>query len=498
MSKIEKAASEAAIAASPRQPAASLSLTALSLAMLLSSLGTSVANVLLPTLSRIFSASFAQVQWVVLAYLLAVTVPMVSVGRLGDLTGRRRLLLCGTFLFTSASALCGAAGTLGMLTAARLLQGLGAAVMMALSVAFVADAVPKARVGAAMGLLGTMSAVGTALGPSLGGVLLAGFGWRALFFVNVPLGGLTLFLAQRHLPAGRRVPAGERSGFDVLGTSLLGLTLAAYALAMTTSSGHFAALNAALLLGAVLAGGLFVHVEQRSASPIIRLSTLRDPALTAGLAMSSLVSTVMMTTLVVGPFYLSRSLGLDVRGVGFALSAGPLASALTGVPAGLVVDRLGTRRITAAGLFGMLLGSCLLAMTPKMAGVAAYIAAIVVLTAGYALFQAANNTAIMTESGPEQRGAIAGLVGLSRNLGLITGASAMGALFAFASTARPLSAARPDNVAFGMRVTFAAAAVLSAGALAIALATRSRPGARSAQRVASPWAKARRLLRRTS
>ena len=440
--------------------------------MLLSSLGTSVANVALPTLAKAFKASFQEVQWVVLAYLLAVTVPIVSVGRLGDITGRRRLLLSGIFLFTAASVLCAVAGSLGMLTAARALQGLGAAVMMALTVAFVGDAAPEARTGTAMGLLGTMSAVGTALGPSLGGVLLSGLGWRAIFLANLPLGGLTLLLAHRHLPADRQAPRAERAGFDTVGTLLLALTLAAYALAVTTGRGRFGALNVALLLVAVSGGVLFVLVERKAASPLIRLSMLRDPVLAGSLAMSALVLTVMMATLVVGPFYLSRALGLDAALVGFALSAGPLVSALTGVPAGLVVDRLGARRMIRVGLSGMLAGSSALAVTPAITGVAVYIALVVVITAGYAVFQAANNTAIMAHAGPEQRGVISGMLGLSRNLGLITGASVMGALFAFASAASDITAARPEAVASGMRVTFAAAAVLSACALGL---TRGSP-----------------------
>src|ERR1700740_3453853 len=153
----------------------------LSLSMLLSSLSTSIANVALPTLAQAFTASFQEVQWVVLAYLLAITTLIVSAGRLADVTGRRRLLLVGILLFTLASVLCGVAPTLALLIAARAVQGLGAAIMMALTMAFVSETVPKARTGSAMGLLGTMSAIGTALGPSLGGILIAGLGWRALF-----------------------------------------------------------------------------------------------------------------------------------------------------------------------------------------------------------------------------------------------------------------------------------------------------------------------------
>ena len=221
--------------------------------MLLSSLGTSIANVGLPTLAEAFGASFQQVQWVVLAYLLAITTLIVSAGRLGDLIGRRRLLMAGIVLFTVACALCSLAPTLGLLIAARTAQGFGAAIMMALTMASVADAVPKARAGSAMGLLGTMSAVGTALGPSLGGVLIAGFGWPFMFLVNVPLGMVAVLLVHRFLPAdGQRAKADDgRPRFDHPGTLLLALSLASYALAMTLGRGSFGLLNVTLL-GAAL------------------------------------------------------------------------------------------------------------------------------------------------------------------------------------------------------------------------------------------------------
>jgi EmrB/QacA subfamily drug resistance transporter len=448
------------------------SLASLSLSMLLSSLGTSIANVGLPTLAQAFNASFQEVQWVVLAYLLGITTLIVSVGRLGDLTGRRRLLLAGILLFTIASVLCGFAPTLWLLIAARAAQGLGAAIMMALTMAFVGETVPKAKTGSAMGLLGTMSAVGTALGPSLGGVLIAGFSWPSIFLVNVPLGILTFLLAHRYLPVDRRVPKVAGAGFDNLGTLLLALTLAAYALAMTIGRGRFGPLNMALLLAAVLGVGLFVRAEARAASPLIRLAMFRDPVLSASLAMSALVSTVMMATLVVGPFYLSRALGLDAAVVGLILSVGPLVAALTGVPAGRIADRFGGHRITIVGLVGMAGGASLLAVLPATLGIPGYIAPIVVITAGYALFQTANNTAVMADISPDQRGVISGMLNLSRNLGLITGASVMGAVFALASATIDVAMAHPAAVATAMRVTFAVGAILIGVALASAVASR--------------------------
>ena len=454
-------------------PSVRWALASLSLSMLLSSLGTSIANVGLPTLAQVFNASFQHVQWIVLAYLLAITTLIVSVGRLGDITGRRRLLLAGIGLFTLASALCGFAPTLWMLIGARALQGIGAAIMMALTMAFVGETVTKAKTGSAMGLLGTMSAIGTAMGPSLGGLLIDGFGWQAIFLITVPLGLLTLVLAHRYLPADRQKPKTDRAGFDPLGTLLLALTLAAYALAMTLGRGSFGPFNIALLLAAGVGVCLFVFTEARVTSPLIRLAMFRDPVLSGSLAMSLLVATVMMATLVVGPFYLAHGLGLDAVLVGLVLSVGPFVAALTGVPAGRIADRFGAQRMTLAGLMAMATGCLTLSVLPETFGIGGYLLPMVVITIGYALFQTANNTAVMADVQPDQRGVISGMLNLSRNLGLITGASALGAVFALASASVDIATARPEAVASGLRITFAVALVLIAVALAIALGSRA-------------------------
>ncbi len=457
------------------EPARSVrwTLTGLSLSMLLSSLGTSIANVGLPTLAQAFAASFQEVQWVVLAYLLAVTSLIVSVGRLGDIIGRRRLLLAGIFLFTFASVLSGFAPTLWLLVAARAAQGVGAAAMMALTMAFVGETVPKTQTGRAMGLLGTMSAVGTALGPSLGGVLIAAFGWRAIFLINLPLGITTFVLAHQFLPADRRDSQKARAGFDGMGTLLLALALATYALAMTIGRGHFGSFNLALFAFAAVSSGLFVFAESRVAAPLIRLALLRDRVLRVGLLTSGLVSTVMMATLVVGPFYLSLGLGLKSAAVGLVLSMGPLVAALMGVPAGRMADRLGAHRVTVIGLLGIASGAIILALLPAPLGIFGYLGPIVTITVSYALFQTANNTAVMRDVPADQRGTVSGVLNLSRNLGLITGASVMGAVFAFASRASDINIADPAAVATGMRFTFGVAATLILVALFVAISSRA-------------------------
>jgi MFS family permease len=433
-------------------------LAALSLPMLLSSLGTSVANVALPTLKEAFGGSFQATQWVVIAYLIGVTTMIVAAGRLGDTVGRRRLLLLGIALFTAASVACGAAPTLPWLIAARAIQGLGGAVMMALSIALVSESVLTAHAGRAMGVLGTMSAAGTALGPSVGGLAISALGWRALFLANVPLGALALFLAWRYLP-GDRPAAANRSGFDYAGTVMLVLSVGAYALSMTIGRGSVI-LMVAFLVAAAVGALAFWRIERGAAEPLVPFAALRDAALRAGLATSAVVSTVMMATLLVGPFYLSGALGLSPAKVGLAMSVGPITTALFGVPAGRIVDRFGTATVASLGLAAIVLGTSLLAGLPTRYGVWGYAIPLVIATAGYAMFQTANNTGVMSLARGDQRGLIAGLLSLSRNLGLITGASAMGAVFAWGSRVGGMSSIAPAAVAMGMRITFLVAGVM--------------------------------------
>lgn len=382
-------------------------LAGLATAMLLSALGAGIANVGLPALAHAFGAPFQQVQWVVLAYLLAVTALVLPAGWLGDRWGRRSVLLGGIALFGVASGLGALAPSLGWLVAARAAQGAGAAGLMALTLALVAQAVPRTRVGRAMGLLGTVSALGTAMGPALGGVLLAVFGWRALFWAPLPLAAVALVLVGR-LPVecGAAVPA-------------------------------------------------------RSAS----LGLLRGASgLASGLAVSLLVSCVVMATLVVGPFHLAGALGLDAARIGVAMACGPLVAALVGLPAGRLVDQWGAGRVLRAGLAAMAAGCAVLALAPLAWGVLGYVLPLVLMTAGYALVQAANNTAVLAGAAAERRGQVSGLLGLSRNLGLVAGASLMGAVFLLGSGVADPAVASPQAVAAGTRAAFALATLLALAA----------------------------------
>lgn len=386
----------------------------LALAMLLASLGTSIANIALPALSEAFSAPFAKVQAVVVAYLVALTAAVVIAGRLGDNHGLKPTLLAGLGLFFVGSLACSLAPDLWSLIGARALQGIGAAFLMTLSMALMRQTASEGSVGRAMGLLGTVSALGTALGPSLGGLLIPVMGWRSIFWVQLPLAAVAFLLALAMLP------------------------------------------NAA------------GNGKTSSAS----LRSVRNLALLPNLLVNLLVATVMMTTLVVGPFYLGLGLGLKETPVGFLMAIGPVISIFSGVPSGRLVDACGSSRVLVIGLVLMAVGAFLLAFLPNMIGVFGYVVSIIVLTPGYQLFQSANNTAALANVSADRRGTVSGLLGLSRNIGLIGGASVMGAVFAFGVGTEKLVHAGPAAIASGMQLTFLLAGAIIAVAIGINISAR--------------------------
>ncbi|MFK3676556.1 MFS transporter [Microbacterium sp. NPDC090218] len=452
--------------------------TGLALSVLVASLGTSAANVALPTIARELHGTFAQTQWVALAYLLAMTATSLTVGHLGDLIGRRRILLIGISVFTVAAAASALAPTLGMLVAARALQGIGAAVMMTLPLARARDTVTPARLGRVMGLLGTTAAVGTASGPALGGLLITVAGWPAIFAVMVPLGLLTAALTT--LTPRDDDGAIPRRGFDLVGVLMLTTAIALYTLGVTSPGADASWPTAPLLGGAVVAVALFALRETRAAHPLLPPALLRSRRISLGAVLNLIVGTVMMSTLVIGPFFLAGALHLTPAAIGATMAAGPLASICTGIIAGRAVDRFGTGRMTTSGLTAMVVGALALALLPAWWGLPGYVTGTVLLAPGYQLFLAANNTGVLNATPVRHRGVTSGMLGLSRNLGLVTGASVIAALFAAESGSLEPTVATPEALTSALRTTFLVTAALLAAAVTLSfsatLADRRRTG----------------------
>ena len=379
-------------------------LVALASATLPASLGISIASVLLPSLTRSFGTTVSEAQWVMLAYLVAVTVTIVSVGRLGDLLGHRRVLIAGLVIFAAASVLSATAPSLGVLVLARACQGAGGAILIALPMSIARDMVPSGHLGAVMGLLGTTSAAGTALGPALGGLVLAWSDWRMAFWLLAGMAGLALVVAVLAIRRDGTRPPATFGSLDPLVTAALIVALGAYSLAASGGAPGLPASTAFLVSAALAATVVFVAVEARVRTPLVPVTVLLDRRTGTAFAMNSLIGTVMMATLVVGPFFLTFSLELEEAEVGLVLAVGPVVAALAGVPAGRLTDRFGARRVMVAGLVQTMLGLLCLAFLPRIFGVGGYIAALIVLTPAFQMFLAANNTAVLSGASQAQRG----------------------------------------------------------------------------------------------
>ncbi|MEO1554887.1 MAG: MFS transporter [Pseudomonadota bacterium] len=441
-----------------------------SLSIVLASLGTSTAAVTLPELSESFQDHGVNPALVVSAYILATTAFIVPVGRASDLWGRRTVLVVSLCLYTLGALLAFQAPTLPMLIASRFIQGMGAAGMMAMPLALVRDFIPLSRVGRWMGAMGTMSAIGTASGPAIGGAVVAAFGWRAVYLLQIPvaLAALTLCFLYTQNPRHTN----EHKEFDLLGASVLAISFAALTFLISDLADG---IDLAIAILAVAAGGAFLAflwIEKRSRSPIIPLGLLRSAHLRVSLVMNAIVSLVMMGILVVGPFFLMDGLELTTAQMGLAMSVGPIVSALSGIPAGRLTERIGAERAVLVGATAMVVATALMAGLPHILGFAGFVLAFVTLSPSYQIFFAALNTSVMTQTSEQDRGVTSGILNLSRNFGFILGAGAVSALFWSMADIEGNAGDTTVQIGAAMAGTFAICSFLSLGVVSLAVVLR--------------------------
>jgi EmrB/QacA subfamily drug resistance transporter len=440
----------------------------------LCTIDSSIVNVSLPTLVKQLDTNFATVQWVVVSYLLVVTSLMLGIARLGDMVGKKRIYMPGMALFTAASILCGLAPSVEFLIAFRALQGVGAAMIMALGVAIVTETFPPGERGRALGIIGTVVSLGISLGPTLGGLVIGSVGWRAIFLVNLPVGITGLLLVRRHVP-DRRPPKGQR--FDMTGAALLFVTLITFAVGLTfgPDTGWDSPVILGLLAASAVGLGAFILAERRITQPMIDLRLFRDPLFSISL-LTGLMVFVVLSGMFILPFYLEEVKGFNPRQVGLFLTVVPAALGLTAPIAGTLSDRFGSRGISLIGLV-IVVGACLLvASLDEDISTGRYILHLLPLGLGAGLFQSPNNSAIMGSVPRERLGVASGLLALSRTLGQVTGIPLIGAIFASRviqvaklSSGLDVTEAPGWAIVAGINTTYTVAAVLIAGGVVLAL-----------------------------
>jgi EmrB/QacA subfamily drug resistance transporter len=445
-------------------------MVAVGTSVLLATIDGSIVNVALPTMRADFGTTFNVIQWVALSYLLTLATLTLGVGRLGDVLGKKRIFILGFAVFTVASVLCGLAPNIELLIVFRVVQAVGGTMMLALGASILIEAFPPQERGKALGWIGTAVSVGIITGPVAGGLLISAFDWQAIFFVNVPVGVVGLWLAARAIPDLAPIP-GQR--MDYLGAGVLSVTLLALSLALTLGQGRgFDSLEILALFALALVGMFaFVILELRLTSPMIDLRTFREPLLSVSVVTGLVTFVAVSAVFFLLPFYLEGVLDFAVREVGLLLSVTPLFLGVTSPLSGSLSDRIGVRRLTLAGLAVLTLAFAALRTIDVDTSVPAFLALLIPIGIGMGLFQSPNNSAIMSSVPREYSGVASGILTQTRLLGQIAGIAVLGSVWAARVAAQVGgleggdAVTAPDQVQVAaLHDTFAIATLLLAGA----------------------------------
>jgi len=426
-------------------------LAAVGLCLFLGSVDGSIVNVALPSLMSDFGAEFPVVQWVVLAYLLGLTVLLVSMGRLADMLGKKRVFVVGIVFFLLGSALCSLAPQIYWLILFRFVQSIGAAMMIAVGTAILTQTWPPYERGKVIGLAAGFISLGIVIGPAIGGVMLQYLSWHWIFYVNIPIGAVAFALVLLYVPPLR--PTGRRETFDIAGAATLGITLLCTTLAVTLGQtmGFTAWPVRGLAAGAVVGLALFIAVERRARYPMLDLALFRETQFSLNLFTGALVFVALAGVVLLLPFYLELVLGLPLQQVGMLMAVVPLLMAFVQPVSGALSDRLETRRVSIVGLFFILAGYLLMTTLRVDGTPLGFVLRMLPVSIGMAIFHSPNNSAIMGSAPKNRLGVASAVMGMVRTLGQVTGIALLGAFFyarvaAHSGGAVNLDAAQPEAI----------------------------------------------------
>lgn len=446
-----------------------LVVAAVSIGTFMATLDGNIVNVALPAIATDFHATLALLQWVVTAYLLTISSLLPVFGRTADLLGRKNIFALGYIIFTVGSALCGFATGLWFLVAARVLQAVGASMLMANSMAIVSSVFPPKERGRALGVTGTVVALGSLTGPAIGGLLIGWAGWRSAFFINVPIGILGVLAAMLILPSERPVRGGDRFDFGGAVLFTTGIVGTLFGISNGSELGWTSLpVVVSLLAGLSLLAG-FVVLERRVAHPLIDLGLFRIRAFLFGNLSGYLSFVAMFCNTMLLPFYLQLILGWTPEQAGMLLMVQPMMMAVVAPASGRAADRLGAVRLSSAGLCLMACSLLYYALLPGHATLLRILPGPLLMGLGTGLFQSPNNTSVMNAVPPRQMGIAGSINGLVRNLGMVTGIAFSVSLFGLLGGSTVPAAGQAPVFLHAYRYVMLAAMAIALGGMAVSL-----------------------------
>ena len=396
----------------------------------MSALDVSIVNVAMPTLKSDFNTSMATIEWVAMAYMLTLTVFLPFFGRLADMFGRSKLYNTGFVIFTIGSLFCGMATSATYIITARVVQAVGAGLLQANSVAIITQAFPGNERGKAIGIQGAVQAIAMAVGPFVGGLLIASVGWRAVFYINIPIGILGTLAALFILP--RNAATQKKEKIDYVGTILFATGLASLVLAFNNveKMGWGSTLVIGYFVVAVVLLTLFVITELKVQSPLIDLTLFKNGTFLIGNLTGMLSYYVMFAVLFLMPFYFEKVLNYSPALAGSLLTPIPLAMAFVAPFAGHISDKHGARIMTTGGMLVASASCFALLFLGAHSNLPIMIGELILLGVGMGMFTPPNNSAIMGSAPKEKLGLAGGILNMMRSLGLIFGVDISGLVFA--------------------------------------------------------------------
>jgi EmrB/QacA subfamily drug resistance transporter len=390
----------------------------------------SIVNIALPSIMADFAVPLATIQWVTMIYLLTVSSLLLSFGRLSDIRGRRMVYSLGLCLFSLGSFFCGIAPSAHWLIGARFFQGLGAAMTMACTPALIVDTFPETDRGRAIGLMGSIVASGLTAGPALGGLLIHYFSWRAIFYINIPIGLLTasgvFFLLK-----GSKADITRPETFDWPGAALLTILLGSLLMAITHAYdwGYFSLSIISLITISFLAALSLLYVETRVRHPILSRSLFAVRLFSMPIVAAVILFICLFALVFLMPFYLIHPAGYPVNAVGGIMACIFVSLFIVSPFSGALYDRIGSRLLCTLAMALIACSLFSLAAMPANASFFSIIWRLSLAGIGTAVFLPPNSAAAFSAVAPESRGVASATVAAARNLGMVLGVAIAGAIF---------------------------------------------------------------------
>ncbi len=391
-------------------------------------LDSSIVNVALPLIAASFGVELTAVQWVVTAYLLVISSLLPLFGKIGDMYGRRRIYLLGFVIFTIGSLLCSLANSIWLLVAARVLQAIGASMLMSNSPAIVSVTFPGKERGRVLGMNGTVVALAAMAGPSLGGILVGLFNWQWIFYINLPIGIIAYLLGYYILPKEEQHSSGT---FDFMGAALFAVGMTG--LLVVLSQGEEWGWNSLAILITTIVSiiilSIFVWNEGRATHPMIDLTLFKRWPFSAGNVSGLLSFMAMYSSSMLMPFYLHSVMLLTPTQIGLAITPFPLLMAVAAPVSGYLSERVSPVILTTSGLGILASGLVYLSTLNAQSVIWQVIIGQAVMGIGNGMFQSPNNNSVLSSVPVSKVGLASGISAFMRNVGMVSGTAVAVSVF---------------------------------------------------------------------